>query len=67
MQRRPLTTVLFEALVVGVSTLIVFLAFQKLGFKRHWATHVAGGALIHLIYEYLGMNQWWCAITYPRK
>lgn len=67
MERRPLTTVLFEALVVGISTLIVFLIFKSIGIKRHWVAHVAGGALIHIVYEYLGLNQWWCATTYSKR
>jgi hypothetical protein len=58
---RPITTVLIEALIIGVMNLILIMGLDKL--KAPMVPLIAG-ALIHIIFEYTGGNKWWCTQTY---
>ncbi len=62
---RPVTTILMEALVIGImnATLIFGINQLKLNIETS-ILHLLTGALIHIIFEYTGGNKWWCTQTY---
>lgn len=63
--QRPLQTVLLESVVIGVMNATLFMSLKqfKLIIPQHMIL-VLCGALIHLIFEYSGGNEWWCRQTY---
>ena len=63
--QRPIQTVMIEAIVIGIMNAAIFYIIRSL--KIVLPTHVLlmiCGALIHIIFEYTGGNQWWCRQTY---
>lgn len=63
--QRQLTTVAFEALIIGIMNAALFYLLQKLDIKINTQTLlILCGALIHIIFEYSGGNEWWCRQTY---
>ena len=63
--QRPVQTVMIEALVIGLMNAGLFHLLKML--KIVVPTHILlilCGALIHIIFEYTGGNQWWCRQTY---
>ena len=58
---RPITTVLTEALIIGVMNIILIMGLDKLKVPM---VPLIAGALIHIIFEYTGGNKWWCTQTY---
>ena len=58
-------SVLLEAVVVGVMTSATYYALTQLntGLATPWLLFLTG-ALIHLVFEFAGMNEWWCRQTY---
>jgi len=63
--QRPIQTVMIEAIVIGIMNAVIFYILKSL--KIVLPTHVLlmiCGALIHIIFEYTGGNQWWCRQTY---
>ena len=58
---RPITTVLIEALIIGVMNVVIILSLDKLKVPM---VPLIAGALIHIIFEYTGGNKWWCTQTY---
>lgn len=62
---RPNSTVLFEALIIGIINmmLIYILKYMKMKVPIPFI-FIISGALIHLIFEYTGGNEWWCRQTY---
>lgn len=58
-------SVFLEAVVVGVMTLATYFALMQLntGLATPWLLFLTG-ALIHLVFEFAGMNEWWCRQTY---
>jgi hypothetical protein len=65
MTSRPVSTVLMEALVIGVmnAALIFVVGKMKIDIETP-ILHLIAGALIHIIFEYTGGNKWWCTQTY---
>ena len=62
---RPVTTVLVEALIIGIMNAVLIYAISKLNIKMDTPVlHLIAGALIHVIFEYTGGNKWWCTQTY---
>lgn len=62
---RPVTTVLVEALIIGIMNAVLIFAISKLNIKMDTPVlHLIAGALIHIIFEYTGGNKWWCTQTY---
>lgn len=59
------SSLLLEAVVVGVmtSTLFYSLQYMNTGLTTPWLLFLTG-ALIHLVFEFAGMNEWWCRQTY---
>jgi len=63
--RRPVQTVIIEAVVIGVMNALLFYLLRM--FKFIVPNHILliiCGALIHIIFEYTGGNEWWCRQTY---
>lgn len=63
--RRPVQTVMIEAVVIGVMNALLFYLLRM--FKFIVPNHILliiCGALIHIIFEYTGGNEWWCRQTY---
>ena len=60
---RNVFTVGFEALVVGL-VLLLLLAFTARLPVHPTVAVVLAGALTHIAFEYLGLNHWWCLVTY---
>ena len=59
------TSVFMEAVVVGVMTSALFYSLQYLntGLTTPWLLFLTG-ALIHIVFEFAGLNEWWCRQTY---
>lgn len=67
---RPVTTVLTEAVVVGLFLYAIFslvvIALKPLGLPKFLMV-ILSGALAHLIFEYGpfgNVNRWWCQKTF---
>ena len=58
---RPITTVIIEALVIGVMNIILIMGLDKLKVPM---VPLIAGAFIHIIFEYTGGNKLWCTQTY---
>mgnify|MGYP000022306539 CR=1 FL=1 len=66
MNIRPVTSVLFEALIIGLMLQLIFMGITRYVYKGTGVL-ILSGALIHLLFEYspLGnMNEKWCKITF---
>jgi hypothetical protein len=62
---RSTSTVLVEALVIGIMNAVLIYAVSKLNITLNTPVlHLLAGALIHIIFEYTGGNKWWCTQTY---
>jgi hypothetical protein len=62
---RPITTVLAEAIIIGIMNATLIFGINKLNLKLDTPIlHLIAGALIHIIFEYTGGNKWWCTQTY---
>jgi hypothetical protein len=67
MKLRPVEHVIFEAIVIGtlnVGLLSLLNKIPSLNTTSLFVKLFLGGALIHIIFEYSGANQWWCETTY---
>ena len=60
---RSLQTVMFEAIVIGLMNILFFWALSPFT-RNHLIKLVLSGALIHIIFEVLGLNEWWCKMMY---
>jgi hypothetical protein len=62
---RSTSTVLVEALIIGIMNAVLIYAISKLNITLDTPVlHLLAGALIHIIFEYTGGNRWWCTQTY---
>ena len=63
--QRPIQTVLMESIIIGLMNagLYYLLKVTKIVLPTHILLMICG-ALIHLIFEYTGGNEWWCRQTY---
>jgi len=63
--QRPVSTVLIEAIVIGIMNAVLYqlLKVTKIVIPTHILLMICG-ALIHIIFEYTGGNEWWCRQTY---
>jgi hypothetical protein len=63
--QRPGQTVIIEAIVIGIMNAGLYYLLQatKIVVPVHILLMLCG-ALIHIIFEYTGGNQWWCRQTY---
>jgi len=54
-----------EAVVVGVMTSALFYSLKYLntGLTTPWLLFLTG-ALIHIVFEFAGLNEWWCRRTF---
>ena len=63
--QRPVSTVLMEAIVIGIMNLAIIQVLSNVGTGLpHLTEYVIARALIHIIFEYTGGNKWWCTQTY---
>jgi len=54
---------MFEAIVIGVMNLVFFYSLSTF-IKNPMILLFISGALIHIVFEYLGLNEWWCKSVY---
>jgi hypothetical protein len=63
------SSVLLEALVIGLFNLILFVSLRALIPKAHlFAQLILTGALIHVFFEFSpfgNLNEKWCRATFP--
>lgn len=64
MQYRKFSTVLLEAVVIGVLVIVVYFLTSLLGIQNIYIKLFLVGALSHILFEYTGMNEKWCKDTY---
>ena len=63
---RPVTTVILEALFIGILLDILVMGIKKFIYKGAWVL-IISGALIHLLFEYSpfgNINEKWCKIIF---
>jgi hypothetical protein len=64
--KRQISTVLLEALFIGVLLHVLVLGIKKNLYKGEWVL-VLAGALIHLLFEYSpfgNINEKWCKMIF---
>lgn len=68
---RPITSVLLEAIMVGISLIPVmyvvfygYRAVRKQNLNLVWTAFLSG-ALIHVLYELVGLNKYYVETIYP--
>lgn len=66
---RSVVTVMLEAIVIGIMNTLIIIALEKIIMKTEIKTKTSAlyfisGALIHLLFEVFGGNEWWCLATY---
>lgn len=62
--QRPISNVAMEAVVIGIMNVGIIYAL-KFGLNiDNFIIYLLAGALIHILFEYSGGNQWWCTQTY---
>lgn len=68
---RPITSVLLEAIMVGISLVPVmyvvfygYRAIRKQNLNLVWTAFLSG-ALIHVLYELVGLNKYYVETIYP--
>lgn len=66
---RSVVTVMLEAIVIGIMNTLIIIALEKIIMKTEIKTKTStlyfiSGALIHLLFEVFGGNEWWCLATY---
>lgn len=73
MSERPVFTVLKESIVVGLATIVAAYVLYKIN-KNYLnkALDVYGilflvGFFLHLVFEYTGVNRWYCEEVWPNS
>ena len=61
---RSLQTVMIEAIVIGAMNILFFYTLSTF-IKNPILALFISGVLIHIVFEVLGLNEWWCKATYP--
>lgn len=63
--QRPIQTVFIESIVIGIMNATLFWGLKQFNLvtRQQWLLVICG-ALIHLVFEYTGGNEWWCRQTY---
>ena len=66
---RSVVTVMLEAIVIGIMNTLIIVALEKIIMKteikiKTSTLYFISGALIHLLFEVFGGNEWWCLTTY---
>ncbi len=64
MKARSVQSVLTEAMIIGVMNLVFFMILTRLIKLSTPLRLIIVGALIHIVFEYSGGNEWWCKSTY---
>jgi hypothetical protein len=54
-----------EAVTIGLMNMALFYALSQVstGLTTPWLLFISG-ALIHIMFEFAGLNEWWCRQTY---
>lgn len=62
---RPVKDVLFEATIIGILNIAIYYLLRRISRKTTTTLLLfIAGFMIHLLFEYLGANEWWCRQTY---
>lgn len=62
---RPVKDVLFEATIIGILNIAIYYLLRRISKKSSTTLLLfISGFMIHLLFEYLGANEWWCRQTY---
>ncbi len=69
MKYRELKTVLFEAVIIGLFTALLYYIINYIYNKLKFDIGLYGkifivGFFAHLLFEYIGMNEKWCRDVY---
>ncbi len=64
MQYREFSTVLLEAVFIGILVNIIYFPMKLFGPQNMYIKLFLVGALSHILFEYTGMNEKWCRTTY---
>lgn len=64
MKYRSTSRVLFEAIIIGVLNFVIFTTLKQMTNIPTSVKLILCGALIHILFEVLGANEWWCLSTY---
>jgi len=65
MERR-LTTILTEATLIGILNFLIYNSLKSMGVKSNLYLLILSGACLHVLFEFAGLNEWWCESTYHR-
>jgi len=62
---RNVNVLLMEAVTIGLMNMALFYALSQVsaGLTTPWLLFISG-ALIHIMFEFAGLNEWWCRQTY---
>lgn len=62
---RPVRNVLLEATIIGILNIAIYYLLRRIS-KKSTTTLLlfVSGFMIHILFEYLGGNEWWCRQTY---
>ena len=64
MKYRPLPHIVTEAVVIGVLNFVIFTLINRTSKLSMMMKLFLSGVLIHILFEVLGGNEWWCRSTY---
>lgn len=62
---RPARDVLLEATIIGILNIAIYYLLRRIS-KKSTTTLLlfVAGFMIHILFEYLGGNEWWCRKSY---
>lgn len=61
---RNVLTVAIEAIVIGIMNVVIIKLLSNIKSLKTWLVYLLSGAGIHILFEVLGGNEYWCRTTY---
>lgn len=62
---RPVRDVLLEATIIGILNIVIYYLLRRISKKSKTTLLLfVSGFMIHILFEYLGGNEWWCRKSY---